>query len=216
MARDAAVSVARVAAGEHGRIVDRGGTEFEAVAERRGLGTTPLAGWNSRPHVSEGAYLLCTRMKVNSIGSLRSVSNDEQRRVVQATLLGYTRFSTTRSVYETRRYTLRWMCYHQSMSTTRTHRHINAPRAVVYRTLLDARAIPRWKVPEGMTCQVHTFDAREGGAIRISLTYDEPTGTGKTASHMDTYYGRFVTSCRTSGSSRWTSSRRLIPRYAAR
>jgi uncharacterized protein YndB with AHSA1/START domain len=43
-----------------------------------------------------------------------------------------------------------------------------------------------------MTCQVHEFDAREGGSFRISLTYDEPTGTGKTRSHTDTYHGRFV------------------------
>ena len=34
--------------------------------------------------------------------------------------------------------------------------------------------------------------AREGGAIRVSLTYDEPTGTGKTTSRTDTYRGRFV------------------------
>src|SRR5437867_7692743 len=43
-----------------------------------------------------------------------------------------------------------------------------------------------------MTCHVHSFDAREGGSFRISLTYDEPTGTGKTTAHTDTYHGRFV------------------------
>ena len=84
------------------------------------------------------------------------------------------------------------MCYHSVMRSTRVSRHINAPRALVYRTLLDARAIAQWKVPNGMTCQVHEYDAREGGTIRISLTYDEPTGTGKTTSHTDTYYGHFV------------------------
>lgn len=63
---------------------------------------------------------------------------------------------------------------------------------MVYRALLDARAIAQWKVPEGMTCQVHELDAREGGSIRVSLTYDEPTGTGKTTPHTDTYHGRFV------------------------
>ena len=56
------------AEGEHGGAVDRGGTEPEAIAERTGLGTTPLAGWNSWSHVSEGAYLLCTKMRVNSTG----------------------------------------------------------------------------------------------------------------------------------------------------
>jgi uncharacterized protein YndB with AHSA1/START domain len=63
---------------------------------------------------------------------------------------------------------------------------------MVYRALLDRHAIAKWKVPDGMTSHVHEFDAREGGAIRISLTYDEPTGTGKTTSHTDTYHGRFV------------------------
>ena len=43
-----------------------------------------------------------------------------------------------------------------------------------------------------MTSHVHAFDAREGGCFRVSLTYDEPTGTGKTTAHTDTYHGHFV------------------------
>jgi len=43
-----------------------------------------------------------------------------------------------------------------------------------------------------MSCQVHAFDPREGGLFRISLTYDVPTGTAKTAAHTDIYHGRFV------------------------
>ena len=78
------------------------------------------------------------------------------------------------------------------MSTLRISRHINAPRADIYRLLLDPRAIPKWKVPDGMTCHVHEFDAREGGAIRVSLTYDERTSTGKSSAHTDTYHGHFV------------------------
>jgi uncharacterized protein YndB with AHSA1/START domain len=46
--------------------------------------------------------------------------------------------------------------------STRISRRVNAPRAIVYRALLDA------------------------------LTYDAPTGTGKTTAHTDTYHGRFV------------------------
>lgn len=79
------------------------------------------------------------------------------------------------------------------MSTTRIQRHIRAPRAIVYRALLDARAIARWRVPAGMTSRVHAFEAREGGTFRVSLTYDAPTSTGKTSAHTDTYRGRFVT-----------------------
>jgi uncharacterized protein YndB with AHSA1/START domain len=78
------------------------------------------------------------------------------------------------------------------MSSTCITRHVKAPRAAVYRALLDARAVAAWMVPSGMTSQVHAFDARESGSFRISLTYDEPTGTGKTTAHTDTYHGRFV------------------------
>jgi uncharacterized protein YndB with AHSA1/START domain len=64
--------------------------------------------------------------------------------------------------------------------------HINAPRSIVYRALLDPHAIAKWKVPNGMTCEVHALDAREGGSFRISLTYDAPTETGKTTARTDT------------------------------
>ncbi len=43
-----------------------------------------------------------------------------------------------------------------------------------------------------MTAHVHSFDAREGGRFRISLTYDAPSDTGKTDPYTDTYHGRFV------------------------
>ena len=78
------------------------------------------------------------------------------------------------------------------MRSTRVHRHIRAPRATVYRLLLDADAIARWKFPEGMTAHVHAFDAREGGIIRVSLTYIEHTTAGKTSAHTDTYHGCFA------------------------
>ena len=78
------------------------------------------------------------------------------------------------------------------MRSTRISRRINASRAKVYRAFLDARAVATWMVPTGMTSYVHAFDAREGGSLRISLTYNEPSGTGKTTAHTDTYHGRFV------------------------
>lgn len=78
------------------------------------------------------------------------------------------------------------------MHSTRVSWHVNAPRAAVYRALLDADAVARWRVPDGMTARVHEFDGREGGAFRVSLTYDVPTGTGKSGPHTDTYHGRFV------------------------
>jgi uncharacterized protein YndB with AHSA1/START domain len=78
------------------------------------------------------------------------------------------------------------------MYTTRVSRRVSAPRPAVYRALLDADAIARWRVPEGMSSHVHEFDAREWGRFRVSLTYDAPAGTGKSAPHTDTYHGRFV------------------------
>jgi uncharacterized protein YndB with AHSA1/START domain len=78
------------------------------------------------------------------------------------------------------------------VTTTELTRLIRAPRAAVYRALLDAEDVRRWMVPDGMTSEVHTFDAREGGGFRISLTYTTPGAAGKTSAHTDTHHGRFV------------------------
>ena len=43
-----------------------------------------------------------------------------------------------------------------------------------------------------MTSHVHSFDPREGGTFRVSLTYSDPTGAGKTSVNTDTYHGRFA------------------------
>jgi len=72
------------------------------------------------------------------------------------------------------------------MSSTRISQPMKAPRALVYRALLDARALATWMVPRGMTSHVHEFGGREGGSVRISLLYDPAAGTGKasaTAAH---------------------------------
>jgi uncharacterized protein YndB with AHSA1/START domain len=78
------------------------------------------------------------------------------------------------------------------VKTTRVTRHVDAPRELVYAALLDARDVAAWMVPTGMTSHLHAFDACEGGTFRISLTYDAPTGTGKTTPRTDTLYGRFL------------------------
>jgi uncharacterized protein YndB with AHSA1/START domain len=78
------------------------------------------------------------------------------------------------------------------MSNTRSSRYVRAPRSVVYRTLLDAAAVRQWMVPDGMTSEVHSFDGRQGGTFRISLTYDAPTTAGKTSAQTDSFHGRFV------------------------
>ena len=75
-------------------------------------------------------------------------------------------------------------------STSVTHR-IRAPRAAVYGALIEAQAVSQWMVPDGMSSEIHSFEGREGGAFRISLTYDAPTDTGKTSAQTDTFHGRF-------------------------
>ena len=78
------------------------------------------------------------------------------------------------------------------MSATRLRQHVRAPRSAVYRALLDPAAIAQWRVPDDMRCEVHEWEAREGGRLRVSLTYEDPVWAGKTTSHTDTYRGRFV------------------------
>jgi uncharacterized protein YndB with AHSA1/START domain len=78
------------------------------------------------------------------------------------------------------------------VSTTRLTRHIRAPRARVYRALLDPESVQHWMVPDQMTSRVHSFEAREGGTFQISLTYDMPTTAGKTSAQTDSFHGRFV------------------------
>ncbi len=77
--------------------------------------------------------------------------------------------------------------------STRVSQIIKAPREVVYRAFLESDAVASWLSPDGMSGQVHTFDPREGGTFRMSLTYldrlDSPRG--KTTKDTDTIEGRF-------------------------
>ncbi|MET8457874.1 SRPBCC family protein [Streptomyces parvulus] len=78
------------------------------------------------------------------------------------------------------------------MHSTRVSHHVRAPRPAVYRALLDPAAVAAWRVPDGMTAEVHAFEGREGGAFRVSLTYEEPSGAGKSGACTDTYQGHFA------------------------
>ncbi|MFD5798827.1 SRPBCC domain-containing protein [Streptomyces diastatochromogenes] len=78
------------------------------------------------------------------------------------------------------------------MYATRVTRRVQASTEAVYRALVDPDALAVWRVPENMTARVHTFEAREGGAFRVSLTYDDPGGAGKSGGRTDTYRGHFA------------------------
>jgi uncharacterized protein YndB with AHSA1/START domain len=60
------------------------------------------------------------------------------------------------------------------VSSTRISRHVNAPRANVYRALLDPRAVATWMVPAGTSSHVHAFDAE--GLPRGLSPADNETG----------------------------------------
>ncbi len=76
---------------------------------------------------------------------------------------------------------------------TQISKIIGAPRHKVYRAFLDPEAVASWLAPGSMRLSVHTFDPREGGQFRMSLTYQNPAGLrGKTTEDTDTYHGRFV------------------------
>ena len=53
----------------------------------------------------------------------------------------------------------------------------------------DPELIARWRFPEGMTSTVERLD---GGAFRVTLTYDDPATPGKSGGHRDAYRARFT------------------------
>jgi uncharacterized protein YndB with AHSA1/START domain len=72
-------------------------------------------------------------------------------------------------------------------------RHVDAPPEAVYRALIDPDARLDWLPPTGMTGRFERFDARPGGSYRMSLTYNEPSGSpGKSSDDTDIVEGRFL------------------------
>ncbi len=58
-------------------------------------------------------------------------------------------------------------------ASTQVSRIIKAPREAVYQACLDPDALAFWRAPDNMKGRVHVFDAREGGRLRVSLTYQD-------------------------------------------
>ncbi|MFB4159067.1 SRPBCC domain-containing protein [Geomicrobium sp. JSM 1781026] len=69
---------------------------------------------------------------------------------------------------------------------------IMADAETIYRAFLDPASFALWLPPEGMSGQVDTFDAREGGTYRMILTYEQASFPGKTSENTDVYQGKFV------------------------
>jgi uncharacterized protein YndB with AHSA1/START domain len=61
---------------------------------------------------------------------------------------------------------------------------VNAPRALVYQALLDARAVESWMVPDGMTSRIHTFETTDPavrGQMTITIRVRDANGAGMRA-----------------------------------
>lgn len=77
---------------------------------------------------------------------------------------------------------------------TRVSRYIAASPGAIYRAFVDPADLVRWLPPRGMKAEVHAFDARPGGAYRMTLTYVEAghATAGKTSRDADVVQGRFL------------------------
>lgn len=78
-------------------------------------------------------------------------------------------------------------------NTTSVSRIISASPQAVYQAFLNPNSVASWLPPDTMTATVHNFDAREGGAIHMSLHYpdSDTTSQGKSSEHTDTFKGLF-------------------------
>lgn len=77
--------------------------------------------------------------------------------------------------------------------TDTASRVIAAPRAQVYRALVDQAALEAWLPPDGMTGTFERFDLRPGGSYRLALTYTDASGApGKATAESDVVEARYV------------------------
>jgi uncharacterized protein YndB with AHSA1/START domain len=78
--------------------------------------------------------------------------------------------------------------------TDSASRVIMASPRTIYKAFVEPDKLVSWLPPKGMKGHIYTFDARDGGTYRMSLTYigtDHPT-LGKTSEHADIFQGRFL------------------------
>ena len=71
-----------------------------------------------------------------------------------------------------------------SGNTVRLHRVIRATPERLYRAVLDADAMAKWRPPHGFTGKVHHLDAKVGGTYKMSFTN---FSTGQSHSFGGTY-----------------------------
>lgn len=80
-----------------------------------------------------------------------------------------------------------------SQRIDRASRIIHATPEAIWQALVDPVAQAVWRPPAGMTGRFDSFDAREGGSYRMTLTYDDAgSAQGKSSEDADIVDGRFV------------------------
>ncbi|WP_339269276.1 SRPBCC family protein [Paenibacillus sp. FSL W8-0187] len=73
-------------------------------------------------------------------------------------------------------------------------RMIKASPQTIYQAFTDPKAWVSWLPPEGMSGQIDTFDACEGGTYRMVLTYNgtDQVNLGKSSEGTDIVQGKFL------------------------
>ncbi|OMF70530.1 SRPBCC family protein [Paenibacillus glucanolyticus] len=78
--------------------------------------------------------------------------------------------------------------------TDSASRLIKASPKAIYQAFTDPRAWVSWLPPEGMSGQIDSFDAREGGSYRMILNYigSDHVNLGKSSEGTDIVQGTFL------------------------
>jgi uncharacterized protein YndB with AHSA1/START domain len=78
--------------------------------------------------------------------------------------------------------------------TDSASRVIMASPQIIYKAFIEPENLVSWLPPKGMKGHIYEFDARDGGAYRMSLTYEatDHSALGKTSEHADVVQGRFL------------------------
>jgi uncharacterized protein YndB with AHSA1/START domain len=78
--------------------------------------------------------------------------------------------------------------------TDSASRVIMASPRTIYKAFMVPENLVSWLPPKGMKGHIYVFEARDGGAFRMSLTYvgTNHSTPGKTSEHADVVQGRFL------------------------
>ncbi|GAB3805913.1 SRPBCC family protein [Virgibacillus kimchii] len=77
--------------------------------------------------------------------------------------------------------------------TDTASRVIMASPQTIYQAFVNPEALISWLPPKGMSGHIDTFDPREGGTYRLTLTYEmDLSSPGKTSVNTDVTQGKFL------------------------